>query len=387
LMGDEAIISSLEHAGMSTAHARDYGVIGCVELASQGRTYNSADSALVNLPICLELALNEGKSFSGKQLGAKTPPASQLHSIDDVIEAYREQMRFSIDDMSQVIGWFEQASRVIRTTPVNSLMTQGCLETGRDVTWGGAIYDYTSIQAVGVADVGDSLYALQKLIFEDQRYGLSEFVAILKRDFADQEALGTELRTRFAHYGNGDAKVDKMTQVAADGFTDAVTAHKNTRGGKWLAGFYSMTCGTAFGRYTGALPNGRRAGARLSNGLSPIDGVDRNGPTALLRSAASLTKDNWGNCHSLNAKFDKRTVDGATGRKLLSHLFRNYLVDLRGMELQVNVLDSVILLEAKNNPEAFPNLLVRVSGYCAYFEDLQPEVQDEIIARAAHAVG
>jgi formate C-acetyltransferase len=374
----------MRNAGYSEAHARDYAIIGCTELASQGRTYNSADAALHNLPLCLELALNEGRTLAGKRYGMATPPAQALNSMDDVVAAFRDQLRHSVDEMARVMGWLEEAGRAHRTTPVNSLITDGCLAKGRDVTWGGAEYDFTSVQAVGLADVGDSLYALNRLVFEERRLPLAVFVDILRADFAGHEALQTELQQKFKRYGNGEAEVDRWTQVAADAWVDTVSTHRNTRGGRWIAGFYSMTCGSAFGRYTGALPNGRKAGARLSNGASPVDGADRTGPSALLRSAASLDRSRWCNSHVLNATFDRNTIGGKSGAAKLAALLRTYLVDQEGMQIQPALLDAATLRKARANPAAFPNLLVRVSGYCAYFADLQPEVQDEIIARTMH---
>lgn len=383
--GDRAILAAMRHAGYSEAHARDYTVIGCTELGSQGRTYNSADAALTNLPRCLELALNEGRTFRGKRQGAKTPPVSRMRSIEDVIAAYRTQVLDMVGEMARVMGWLEQAGREHRTTPVNSLITDGCLARGRDVTWGGADYNFTGVQGVGLADVGDSLCAIQRLVFEERRLTLSELVGVLRRDFAGDEALALELSRKFPHYGNGMPEIDYFTQRAADIFVDVVSAQRNTRGGKWIAGFYSMTCGHAFGRYTGALPNGRRAGARLSNGSSPIDGADRAGPSALLRSAATLDTSRWSNCHVLNATFDRKTLGGKAGAAKLASLLRTYFVDQGGMQVQIAVLNADDLKRARANPEAYPNLLVRVSGYCAYFADLQPEIQDEIIARTMHA--
>ncbi|MRR38511.1 formate acetyltransferase, partial [bacterium] len=293
--GDTAVVRALEEAGMTKAHARDYAVIGCVEMASQGRTYNSSDAALFNLPICLELALNEGQRFRGKariegrkRFGAPTPPVSSMKTFDDVLEAFRAQVCHGVDDMVKVIGWMEDVYRTVRPTPVNSILTDGCLKKGKDVTWGGGLYDYTSVQAAGLADAGDSLHALKKIVFDERRYTLEEFVRILKDDFRGNEALRVELATKLPRYGNGNAEADRMTQLAADAYADAVLAHRNTRGGRYVPGFYSMTCHIGFGRVTGALPNGRLAGKRLSNGLAPSDGSERRGPTAVLRSAASL---------------------------------------------------------------------------------------------------
>lgn len=385
--GDRQVVRALEGTGMSRADARDYAVIGCVEMASQGRTYNSSDAALFNLPLCLELALGAGVPLAGgRRIGAATPPPGRLRTFEQVVDAFRAQACHAMDDVVQVIGWLEDAYRVLRTTPVNSMLTAGCLDVGRDVTWGGARYDLTSIQCVGLADAGESLHALDELVFRQRRYDLEEFAAILRADFAGHEALQSELSTRLPRYGNDRADVDARVQLAADVFADAVTAHRNGRGGAYVPGFYSMTCHHGFGLSTGALPNGRRAGARLSNGLAPVDGADRNGPTAVLRSAASLDSSRWANCGALNLKFDRRAVAGRAGAQALAHLVTDY-VARGGMQVQINVLDADTLREARADPSAHPGIVVRVAGYCAYFADLQPEVQDEIIERTTHGIG
>ncbi|NOY69633.1 MAG: hypothetical protein GXP53_09125 [Deltaproteobacteria bacterium] len=389
--GDPAVIRALENAGMTTEHARDYAVIGCVEMASQGRTYNSSDACLFNLPLCLELALNEGRRFSGwnplrKRFGADSLPVAQMRSFEDVVAAFRVQVNDAVGEMVRVISWLEKTYRVVRPTAINSIVTEGCLDKGADVTWGGGLYDLTSIQVAGLADAGDSLYAIKKLVFEEKRMSLSSLVEILKNNFSGHESLRRELVNKFSHYGNGIKEVDTMTQLAADIYSDAILSHKNTRGGQYVPGIYSMTCHIGFGRKTGALPSGRPAGARLSNGLSPIDGLDRCGPTAVLRSAASLDSSKWANCCALNMKFDKKIVSGKTGRKALSGIFRTYF-DQGGMQVQVNVLDADTLRAARRDPSAHPGLVVRVAGYCAYFNDLQPTVQEEIIERTAHGIG
>jgi pyruvate-formate lyase len=328
-----------------------------------------------------------GRKLPGRAAGPADAAAGRPARLSsDVLAAFRAQVAFQVGQMQRAINRLEETYRVHRPTPVNSIMTQGCLAKGKDVTWGGGLYDFTSVQAVGLADAGDSLYALNKLVFEDRRCSLPQLVEILKADFAGQEPLRVELSRRFPRFGNGDTAADAMTQRAADAFTDAVTPRRNTRGGQWIAGFYSMSCGVGFGKHTGALPNGRKAGQRLSNGVSPSDGSDRKGPTAALRSVAGLDKSQWANAHVLNIKFDKKLVHGDTGIRNLGTLFRDYLVRQDGMQVQVNVQDAEILRAAKLNPEAYPDLLVRVSGYCSYFSDLRPEVQDEIIERMSHGL-
>lgn len=388
--GDEAVIRALtETADMTLPHARDYAVIGCVEMGSQGRTYNSSDAALFNLPLCLELALNQGRCFGARagqgRLGAATPPVADMRSFEDLLDAFRRQVEDAVDRMARVITRLEATYRIHRPTPITSMMTQGCMDKGKDVTWGGGHYDLTAIQVAGLADTGDSLMALKKLVFQEERISLSRLAAILASNFAGEEPLRMELALRFPRYGNGLPEADRMTQLAADVFSGAVLAHRNSRGGRYIPGIYSMTCHVGFGRVTGALPNGRKAGARLSNGLSPVDGMDREGPSALLRSAASLDSTQWANCAALNIKFDPRLVRAESGRRALVSLFRNYFAQ-GGMQVQANVLDSNVLRAAKKDPAAWPGIVVRVAGYCAYFNDLCPQVQDEIIERTAHGL-
>ncbi|MEW5785123.1 MAG: pyruvate formate lyase family protein [Bacillota bacterium] len=387
LFGDEAVIAALEGAGFAPEHARDYAVIGCVEMGSQGRTYNSSDAALFNLPLCLELALNGGRRLrGGRRLGAATVPAARMRSFDDLLHAFRAQVEHGVADIVKVITQLERHYRVIRPSPLNSILTAGCLERGRDVTWGGALYDYTSVQGVGLADAGESLYALKRLVFEEKTLTLVELVRVLKDNFRGREELQATLCHRYPRYGNSEPAVDAAVQLAADTFSEAVRRHRNSRGGHYIPGFYSMTCHHGFGAATGALPNGRPAGFRLSNGLSPADGADHRGPTALLHSAASLNSSRWANCCAFNLKFEKNLVRDAQGLRTLTALIKGFFRQ-GGMELQINVLDEAELRAAKQDPSAYPGLLVRISGYCAYFHDLSPEVQEEIIERTAHSAG
>jgi pyruvate formate-lyase/glycerol dehydratase family glycyl radical enzyme len=384
LFGDEAVINALEGAGFTREHARDYAVIGCVEMGSQGRTYNSSDAALFNIPICLELALNRGRRFSGGSImGAKTPPLSRMNTYEQLIEAFRLQIEHGVTEMAKIISALEKQYRIIRSSPLNSILTAECLEQGLDVTWGGAMYDFTSIQGVGLADAGESLYVLKKLVFEEQEFSLTAFVKILKNNFQGHEVLRTRLLNRLPRYGNDSPEVDAAVQKAADIFSKTIRQRSNSRGGRYIPGFYSMTCHQGFGAVTGALPNGRIAGFRLSNGLSPVDGADRKGPTALLNSAAQLNSNQWANCCALNLKFEKSLIRGEKGLETIKDLIKGYFKK-GGMELQINVQDTKILRLAKDNPSDYPGLMVCISGYCSYFCDLSPEVQEEIIERTAH---
>ncbi len=383
LFGDPALVAALTRAGLSLDHARDYAIIGCVETAAPGRTYNSSDACLFNLPLCLELALNQGRQFSGRRVGPATKPVHQMTCFEDVVQAFRLQVEDAVAEAVKVITWLEEVYRIHRPTPVNSMITSGCLDRGRDVTWGGADYDFTSVQIVGLADAGDSLAALNEAVFVQNRLTLTELVEVLRDDFKGHEPLRAWLACKSPRYGNGDPRADRHVQLAADVFAQALAPHRNSRGGKYIPGIYSMTCHLGFGRKTGALPDGRPAGRRLSNGLSPVDGADRRGPTAVLRSAAALNSRRWANGCALNLKFDRRTIAGPAGRRALAGLIKTFVLT-GGMQVQINFLDADMLRQAQADPAAHPGLVVRVAGYCAYFNDLQPEVQDEIIERTAH---
>lgn len=384
LFGDEAVINSLEQAGFTREHARDYAVIGCVEMGSQGRTYNSSDAALFNLPLCLELALNRGRRFrGGRRLGASTPHPTDIKSFEQFLDAFRAQVEHSVADMVRVITELEKQYCMIRPSPLNSILTEGCLERGRDVTRGGALYDFTSVQGVGLADTGESLYALKKLVFEGKEITLAGFTEILKNNFRGNDKLQARLNHRLHRYGNDEEDVDEAVQKAADIYSEAVRIHRNSRGGRYIPGFYAMTCHHGFGAATGALPNGRPSGFRLANGISPVDGADRKGPTALLNSVSQLDSCQWANCYALNLKFEKSLIRGPKGINTLKSLIRGYF-NQGGMEIQINVQDTNILRLAKDNPSAYPGLMVRISGYCSYFCDLSPEVQQEIIERTSH---
>lgn len=385
--GDEAVVRALTRAGMTIEDAREYGVIGCVELGCPGKTYHSSDAGLFNVPACLELALSCGRGF-GKSLFApwavKTPLPETMTSFDDVLGAFTVQVDAMIADAVPKTALLENANRQHRTAPINSMLTKGCMARGMDATWGGAHYDFTSYQAVGLADVADSLMVIQKAVFEEKKLSLDALVRTLKTDFRDAESLRLSFVTRYPKYGNGDPGADAMFQRVADMFTNAVMRHTNTRGGRFLAGMYSMTCHTAFGTWIGATASGRRAGTPLANGFSPASGADRTGPTALLRSAASLDTSAWANGGALNLRLGTAFVKGRSGEKLLAGLLRSYLVTQGGMQVQLNALDADTLKQAKANPGLYPGLLVRIAGYCAYFQDLAPEVQDELIERTIH---
>jgi formate C-acetyltransferase len=385
VFGDEAAVASLVYHGYPAREARNYGVVGCVELALPGNSFFSTDAALVNLPICLELALNRGKRFGGRlRSGAATADPATFRDMDAVIGAFRRQVEHMVEKMIGDFRVVETGNRDYHPTPLSSMLIEGCLESGLDLTAGGAKYNSSGIQGVGVADVADSLSALDRMVFTQGKYRLDEVIAALKADFDGYTRLQSELLNS-PKYGNDDTVADEYADLVAHIFHDALSRHRNTRGGPYVSGFYSVTCHVAFGRRVGALPSGRKAGKPLASSLSPANGCDRLGPTALLQSVTKVDSRLMPNGCAVNLRFDPRNLSGEKGPDILAALLRGYF-EQGGMQVQFNIIDPELLEDARRNPGKYPGLVVRVAGYCAYFDDLPDSAKDEMISRTLLSV-
>jgi formate C-acetyltransferase len=379
LFNDEASIGALTSHGYPLEEG-DYAVVGCVELALPGKSFFSTDAGLFNLPLCLELALNRGKRF-GKlwRLGAATADPRTFTSIDQVIEAFRAQVDFMVARMIGDLQMMETGNRDYHPTPFSSMLVDGCIESGKDVTAGGALYNSSGVQGVGVADVADSLAALDEVVFQQKRYKMAEVLNALFTNFEKAPVLKAELQ-KAPKFGNDNNLPDGYANLTAKIYHDALGKHKNIRGGAYVPGFYSVTCHVAFGKRTPALPSGRVAGEPLAPSLGPSNGKDRQGPTALLNSVAKVDSRLAMNGYALNLRFDPETVAGEKGVNILSSLVKGFFSQ-GGMEMQLNVLDPEMMEDARRNPGKYPGLIVRVAGYCAYFDDLPDSAKAEIITR------
>lgn len=378
---DEVIVDNLVRGGLCLADARNYSPVGCVEPACQGKSFSSTDAALVNAPLALELALNEGRCFGSRwRTGVPTAPVSGMRTMGEVKDAYLAQLGHMVERLILDLQAIERANAKFHPTPLTSGLIEGCLEKGVCSTEGGAVYNFSGIQCVGVAEVGDSLAAINRAVFIEKRFSLKELADHLKDDLGD-EAVRRYL-VSLPKFGNDVPEADIFTAFAADSFSDQLRGRKNTRGGAYVMGLYSVTVHVHFGAATGALPSGRRRGEPFASGVAPGNGRDRKGPTALIKSVNRLDFSRVQNGVNFNLKFDGNTVRGKKGAKLLDSLLGTYFKG-GGMQAQVNVISPEVLLEARNNPERHPGLLVRVSGYSAYFNDLTPGMKDEIIRRTS----
>lgn len=381
IFNDEVIVKSLTRKDIPIQEARNYATVGCVELAPFGTSFTSSDAALFNIPLCLELALNNGVSSAlGEKIGPETGKAVEFQSIQDVLAAFRTQLSHFVKEMAMGSNCFEAANIAMKPTPFLSLCVDDCFQKGQDITTGSARYNFTGVQGVGMADVADSLAALDQLVFNQKKLSMEELLDALQEDFKSNEDLRQLLRHRAPKFGDDDPLADKYAKLVAQIYSNEVGKHQNIRGGAFLPGMYSVTSHTPFGYMTGALPSGRKAGEPLSNGACPAAGSGKNGLTAAMRSVAKVDYSLYANGIAYTVTLDPNIVAGEEGLDLLASLIKTY-AELGGMHIQFNCVDSATLLAAQENPEAYRHLVVRVAGYSAYFHDLAKDVQDEIIER------
>jgi len=386
LFNDEVVIASLTNRGVPLREARDYGIIGCVEQAVPGKSFTSSDAALLNLPLCLELALNNGRGrLFSDQLGLPTGDPRGFTRIEDVIGAYRAQVEYLVGRMVEGLEGLAQAHAERRPVPLASSLTDDCPTRGLDLTAGGARYNFTGVQGVGVATVGDSLAAIDWLVFDQKRVTMDQLLAALDADFEGQEELRQMLLNKAPKYGNDDDRADGFARLAAEIYCRAVEKHRSFRGGWYSPGLYSVTTHVAFGLMIGATPDGRHAGQPLSQGISPAHGRDRCGPTAALKSAAKLDHTLASNGLTLIQMLSLGASAREHATEVLGGLLEGYF-SLGGQQLQWNLVDRATLIAAQQDPEAYRGLVVRVAGYSALFTDLNRVVQDELIARTEHTV-
>jgi len=386
LFNDEVVIASLTNRGVPLPDARDYGIIGCVEQAVPAKSFTSSDAALLNLPLCLELALNNGRGrLFSDQLGLPTGDPGSFTRIEDIVAAYRAQVEYLVGQMVEALEGLAQAHAERRPVPLASSLTDDCLARGLDLTAGGARYNFTGVQGVGTATVGDSLAAIAWLVFDQKRVTMDQLLAAIDADFEGQEELRQMLLNKAPKYGNDDDRADGFARLAAEIYCRAVEKHRNFRGGWYSPGLYSVTTHIAFGLMVGATPDGRHADQPLSLGIGPAHGRDRCGPTAALKSAAKLDHTLVSNGLTLIQMLSLGASARQHATEVLGGLLEGYF-GLGGQQLQWNLVDRATLIAAQQDPETYRGLVVRVAGYSALFTDLNRVVQDELIARTEHTV-
>ncbi|BCG46970.1 Pyruvate formate-lyase [Citrifermentans bremense] len=379
----DSVVEEQLRQGKTLADARAGGCSGCVEVGAFGKEAYIL-TGYFNLVKMLELALHDGVDpATGAQLGPQTGKAADFTSFDDVFAAFSAQLAHFIDIKIRGNRLIEMIYARLMPAPFLSVLTDDCISRGVDYNAGGARYNNSFIQGVGIGSITDSLSAIKEHVFEAKSVSLPELVAQLDADFASSEPLRQRLWNRTRKYGNDDDFADDLMRRVFDAFFQMVDGRPNTKGGMYRIEMLPTTCHVYFGSVTGATPDGRRRGAPLSEGISPVQGADRNGPTAVIRSAGKMDHIRSGGT-LLNLKFSPTLLSGEGGIDGLAALVRSYF-RMDGHHVQFNVVDVETLKRAQADPGEYRDLIVRVAGYSDYFCDLSEALQNEIIARTEHA--
>jgi formate C-acetyltransferase len=373
IFNDEVVVPAFLNRGVSLEDARDYAVVGCVELSIPGKTYGLHDIAMFNLLKVMEIAMQENEGNAAL-------------SYEGLLEHIRAKINHYIALMVEGSNICDIGHRDWAPVPLLSSFISDCLEAGKDITDGGARYNFSGVQGIGIANLSDSLHALKGLVFEQQRLSFDELLAVLKANFATPEGkkIRARLINRFEKYGNDVDDVDNISAELLRHYCKEVEKYRNPRGGLFTPGSYTVSAHVPLGAVVGATPDGRFAGEQLADGgLSPMLGQDMQGPTAVLKSVSKLDNYLLSNGTLLNVKFTPATLEGDAGLQKLADFLRAF-TQLKLQHIQFNVVNADTLREAQQRPQDFAGLVVRVAGYSAFFVELSKEIQDDIIRRTAH---
>ena len=382
LFNSDAIVQEMVGQGKSLEDARSGGASGCVEAGIFGKeNYNL--TGYFNLPKVLEITLHGGRDpRTGKMIGAATGEAPTFATYEELFAAFRRQVEHFVDIKVRGNSLIERIYAEYLPAPFLSLLIDDCIAKGLDYHGGGARYNTSYIQGVGIGTVSDALASLKDHVYTRKDISLADFLAALAANFEGAEALRQRLLNATPKYGNDDDEADRVMVSVFEAYHAAVDGRPNMRGGRYHINMLPTTVHVYFGRVTGALPDGRRAGEPLSEGVSPVQGADRHGPTAVMRSVAKMDHLRTGGT-LLNQKFTPHLLATESGLAKLRQLVRSYF-RLDGHHVQFNVVTAETLRDARRHPERHRDLIVRVAGYSDYFVDLGPELQEEIIRRTEH---
>jgi len=378
----EAIIQELLRQGKSIVDARNGGCSGCVETGAFG-TESYWLTGYFNLVKILEVTLNDGYDPLTKvQLGPKTGSVESFRTFDDLMIAFRQQVNFFADVKIRGNNVIEKTFSNYLPVPFLSLLLEDCIANGKDYNAGGARYNTTYIQGVGLGSITDMLTSIKFNIYERKCYSWGELKKALENDFAGYEQMQYELIYHTPKYGNDDDYADQQAVSVFDIYYDAVNGKPTSRGGIHRINMLPTTCHVYFGSVTGATPDGRKAGVPLSEGISPFQGVDHQGPTSVIKSASKIDHLRTGGT-LLNQKFSPSFFEDEDSYAKLTALIRSYF-SMDGHHIQFNVVNADTLKNAQKHPELYRDLIVRVAGYSDYFNDLGEDLQNEIIRRTEH---
>lgn len=375
----EAIVQELLNAGKSLEDARKGGTSGCVETGAFGNEAYILTGYL-NLPKIVELTLYNGyDKVSNQQLGPKTGDAREFKTYGEFFEAYKKQVEYFVNIKIEGNNIIEKIYAEYMPVPFLSIVTNGCIASGKDYNGGGAKYNTNYIQGVGIGTITDSLSAIKYNVFDNKKFSIEELQKALDANFEGYEDIHHLVTSKTPKYGNDDDYADDIMRSVFDLYRGMVVGRPNIKGGKYGINMLPTTCHVYFGEVMMASPNGRKAHLPVSEGISPDKGADVHGPTAVIKSCSKMDHLATGGT-LLNQKFTPSVVEGDLGLEHMANLVRAYF-NMDGHHIQFNVIDREVLLDAQKHPENYKDLIVRVAGYSDHFHNLSKALQDEIIGR------
>lgn len=374
----------LKHKGATEEDSRDWTIHGCVEPYVQGKSDGRPNVGYINAAKCIELVMNNGwDPVAGCEMGLKTGDPETFTCIGDFEEALHKQIRHFADIMCQAYTKVCAMHALYVPKGYASALVTDCISRGKSLEEGGALYNSSGVFLVAMANGADCLEAIDYVLFQEKLMDARSFNEILLKNYQGNERLRQQILNRAAKFGNDDAGVDGYAGRMLEVYNDEIRKFRDSRGGTYENCVLSTSFNVLQGKCIGATPDGRLAGEPVSDNASPMVGRDRQGPTAVLKSVASIGQENCNNGTLLNLKFDPDIIKGEAGTKILRSCIQSYF-SMGGEHIQINVVDAKTLRDAQKDPGNHSDLLVRVAGYSAYFIELDREVQNNIIDRTAH---
>ena len=387
---DDIIVPALMARGLPLESARNYCLIGCVEPQGCGDEWanpgGSGTESFFNLLNAFLLAINNGVNpmpwpggKPGAQVGLPTGYLYEMETFDEVLDAVKKQIEYFANWHVSLVNTFEYVASEHMPLPVVSATIDGCMEKGKDVMKGGAKYNSTGNAGIAIGNITDSLAVIKHMVFDKKLISAMELYDAVMTNWEGKEDLRQRILNEAPHYGNGNDYVDRFAKWVSDVYADAINSATGPRG-RWSAGLYPVTAHVLFGMMTAASPDGRKKGEPLCDGISPVQQLDKNGPTATIRSVSAIDQEKFGNGTLLNMRFHPTALGNETGKEKLKDLIKTYF-GLGGMEMQFNIVSGDVLRKAQKKPEDYRDLVVRIAGFSAYFVEMYKASQDDIIKR------
>ncbi len=386
IFNDEPAIKGMMRKGMPIEEARDYCVVGCVEISLPGKEYGWHDAAYVNTPKMMEMVFNGGVSLrTGEQLGPNTGSLETYQSFDELLESVDAQFTYWTNQMCASLNIIDAAHHERKPLPYVSAFYADCMESGHDLTEGGAKYNGIGPQASGMGTCADSLATIKQLVFDEKRYTGAELLAAIRDNWEGHEKLYALVNsTKVHHYGNDDDYADELFKYMFECYCRHIAGRPTRRGGQFNPGVYSVNANVAMGMNTYASLDGRKAGEAISDNMAPVHteagSHDVMGPTAIVNSLCKVDHSLASNGTLMNLRFPEDAVAGVEGRDNLVGFLTEYIAK-RPMHVQFNIMSAAKMRAAQKNPEDYKDMLVRVAGYSAYFVELGKPLQKDLIQR------